>query len=154
MARARWLRGFLLALGAGWILLSGAGIYYARSKGIAPALAAPVVAAFLLEYAFYLVPGFSGLRTWLSDRIPVRLLAFYLALSALAPYLLYSLATGQFRTQSAVRLAALVLAISFWYVWQRPTPVADLTILALIVAPIIAKLFFRQIYTSPVPSVP
>ena len=29
-------------------------------------------------------------------------------------------------------LAALVLAISFWYVWQRPTPTADLTILALV----------------------
>src|ERR1700716_2935003 len=116
MGRAEWLKGFLLTLGAGWILLSGAGVYFARSKGIAPAVAAPIVAAFLLEYAFYLVPGFSGLRTWLAVRIPVRLLALYLALSALAPYLLHSLATGQFRVQSAMRLAALVLAISFWYV--------------------------------------
>jgi uncharacterized protein len=153
MVRARWLRGFLLALGVGWILLIAAGVYYARSKGIPLALAAPVVAAFLLEYAFYLVPGFSELRIWLSDRVPVRLLALYLALSALAPYLLYSIPTGQFRAQSAARLGALVLAISFWYVWQRPTPTADLTILALIVAPLIAKLFFRQIYTSPIPSV-
>jgi membrane protease YdiL (CAAX protease family) len=152
MGRAKWLRSYLLALGAGWILLSGAGVYFARSKGIAPAVAAPVIAAFLLEYAFYLVPGFSELRVWLSDRIPVRLLALYLALSALAPYLLYSLATGQFRAQSVIRLAALVLAISFWYVWQRPTPTADLTILALVVAPLIAKLFFRQIYTSPIPT--
>jgi membrane protease YdiL (CAAX protease family) len=110
------------------------------------------VAAFLLEYAFYLVPGFSELRVWLSDRIPAPLLALFLALSALAPYLLYSLSTGQFRAQSGLRLAALVLAISFWYVWQRPTPTADLTILALVVAPLIAKLFFRQIYTSPIPT--
>ena len=146
-------RGFLLTLIAGWILLIGAGIYYARWKSIAPGVAGPIVAAFLLEYAFYLVPGFTGVREWLSDWIPVRLLAFYLALSALAPYLLYSLAMGQFRIQSALRLAALVLAISFWYVWQRPTTTADLTILALIVAPKIAKLFFRQIYTSPIPSV-
>ncbi len=152
MGRAEWARNYLLTLGAGWILLCGAGVYYARSKGIAPAVAAPIVAAFLLEYAFYLVPGFSGLRVWLSDRIPVRLLALCLALSALAPYLLYSLATGQFRAQSAMRLAALVLAISFWYIWQRPTPTADLTILALVVAPTIAKLFFRQIYTSPIPT--
>src|ERR1700720_251373 len=115
MDRARALRGFFLALGAGWIILSGAGVYYAKSKGIAPVVAAPVIAAFLLEYACYLVPGFSELRVWLSDRVPVRLLALYLALSALAPYLLYSLATGQFRVQSCVRLAALVLAIFFWY---------------------------------------
>ena len=53
---------------------------------------------------------------------------------------------------SALLLAALVLAISVWYVWQRPTPTADLTILALVVAPLIAKLFFRQIYTSPIPT--
>jgi hypothetical protein len=135
------------------MLLTAAGVYYAKSKGIAPAVAAPVIAAFLLEYAFYLVPGFSELRVWLSDRIPVRMLALYLALPAVAPYLLYSLPMGQFRIQSAVRLLALVLAISFWYVWQRPTPTADLTILALVVAPLIAKLFFRQIYTSPIPSV-
>jgi membrane protease YdiL (CAAX protease family) len=153
MRRSEWPRGFLLTLIAGWILLSGAGVYYARWKGIAPGVAAPIVAAFLLEYSFYLVPGFTGMREWLSDRIPVRLLAFSIAISAVAPYLLYSLATGQFRIQSAMRLAALVMAISFWYVWQRPTPTADLTILALIVAPKIAKLFFRQIYTSPIPSV-
>jgi membrane protease YdiL (CAAX protease family) len=153
MLRTDWRRGFLLTLGAGWILLGLAGVYYARWKGIAPGVAAPIVAAFLLEYLWYLAPGFAGLREWLSDRIPVRALAFSLALSALAPYLLYSLATGQFRLQSAVRLAAWIFAISFWYVWQRPTPTADLTILALIVAPKIAKLFFRQIYTSPIPSI-
>jgi membrane protease YdiL (CAAX protease family) len=153
MRPTEWPRGFLFTLVAGWILLSAAGVYYARWKGIEPGVAAPIVAAFLLEYVFYLVPGFTAMREWLSDRIPVRLLASYLALSALAPYLLYSLATGQFRIQSALRLAAWVLAISFWYVWQRPTPTADLTILALIVAPKIAKLFFRQIYTSPIPSI-
>src|SRR5579864_7864594 len=115
MGRADWARNYLLSLGAGWILLAGAGVYYARSKGIAPGIGAPVLTAFLLEYAFYLAPGFAGLRAWLSDRIPVRTLAICLALSALVPYLLYSLATGQFRAQSAMRLAALVLAISFWY---------------------------------------
>ena len=152
MGRAHWARNYLLSLGAGWILLCGAGVSYARSKGIAPGIAAPVLTAFLLEYAFYLAPAFAGLRAWLSDKIPVRLLALCLALSALAPYLLYSLATGQFRAQAALRLAALVLAISFWYVWQRPTPTADLTILALIAAPLIARLFFPQIYTSPLPA--
>jgi membrane protease YdiL (CAAX protease family) len=148
-----WVRSYLIALGAGWILLSAAGVYYARSKGIAPGVAAPIVAAFLLEYAFYLVPGFAGLRDWLSHRVPVRLLALSLAISAIAPYLLYSLATGQFQAPAAIRLTALALAISFWYVWQRPTPVADLAMLALVVAPLIAKLFFKQIYTSPAPSV-
>ncbi len=152
-SRSELSRAFLFTLLAGWIVLSAAGVFYSRSKDIAPGIAAPIVAAFLLEYTFYLVPGFAGLREWLADRVPVRLLALCLALSALAPYLLYSLPTGQFRAQSAIRLAALVLAISFWYIWQRPTPIADLTILALVVAPLIARLFFKQIYTSPIPLV-
>ena len=62
------------------------------------------VAAFLLEYVFYLVPGFERLREWLTDRVPPRLLALAFAISALAPYLLYSLTTGQFRMVAAARL--------------------------------------------------
>jgi hypothetical protein len=116
-------------------------------------LATPIVAAFLIEYVFYLVPGFEGLRNWLTDRIPARVLALALALSALAPYLLYSLATGQFRADLLARLAALVFVISLWYVWQRPSPVADLCVLAVIAAPLITR-FFHHIYTSPIPSIP
>src|SRR5678815_4936649 len=110
-----WARAYILTVVIGWILLGGAGVYMARTKAIPPAFAAPVVAAFLLEYAFYLVPGFEGLRHWLSDRIPPRPLAFGIALSGLAPYLLYSLATGQFRQIAVMRLAVLVFVLSFWY---------------------------------------
>lgn len=148
-----WRRKYFLSLLIGWIALGAAGVYYARLKGIPPEVAAPIVAVFLLEYAFYLVPGFEGLRDWLSLQIPVRQLALFLALSALAPYLIYSLGTGSFQPQSLGRLAALVFVISFWYVWRRPTPTADLSILALIAATLILR-FFRQIYTSPIPSVP
>jgi len=151
MRRTEW-RGFFLAILIGWILLVGAGIYYARLKGIAAGVAAPIVAAFLAEYVFYIVPGFERLRDWLSDQIPVRLLAVSIALSALAPYLIYSLPTGQFRLQTAARLAALVLVICFWYVWRRPAPSADLAVLALVAATLILR-FFRQVYTSPIPSV-
>ena len=69
MRRSEWPRGFFLTLIAGWILLSGAGVYYARVRDIPPAVAAPIVAAFLLEYLFYLVPGFTGMREWLLDRM-------------------------------------------------------------------------------------
>ena len=90
-------RNFLAAVGAGWILLLAAGVYYARLKHIPFALAAPLLAAFLLEYVFYLAPGFEDLRHWLAGRFPPRMLALLFAVSALAPYLLYSLAAGQFR---------------------------------------------------------
>jgi membrane protease YdiL (CAAX protease family) len=144
---------FLLTAAAGWALLGAAGVYYARLKNIPPSIAAPILAACLIEYVFYLIPGFEDLRYWLADRIPVRTLAFALALSALAPYLIYSLPTGQFSPEMLARLGAIVLAISFWYVWQRPSHVSDLSILAIAAAPIITR-FFRHIYTTPVPSIP
>jgi membrane protease YdiL (CAAX protease family) len=145
-------RAFTFTVGIGWILLTIAGIYYARAKGIPAAVAAPLIAAFLVEYFFYLVPGFEGLRNWLSDRIPPRTLALGLAISALAPYLIYSLPSGQFRLIAAARLAAFVLVVSFWYILRRPAPASDLALLALVAAALVAK-FFRQIYISPVPQV-
>src|SRR6266511_2581327 len=90
-------RNFLAAVGAGWILLLAAGIYYARLKQIPFAIAAPLLAAFLIEYAFYLVPGFVGVREWLAGWIPPRRLALSLAVSAIIPYLVYSIVTGEFR---------------------------------------------------------
>jgi len=143
---------FLLTVVAGWLLLSAAGVYYARLKSVPPSVAAPILAAILIEYVLYLVPGFESVWTWLADRIPVRTLAVSLALSALAPYLIYSLPTGQFLLPQLERLAALVLAISFWYVWQRPSHVADLSILAIVAAPLVTR-FFHAIYTSPLPSI-
>jgi hypothetical protein len=150
--RANWSRGFFLTVLIGWIALAAAGAYLARVKGIPPATAVPLIAAFLLEYAFYLVPGFAPLREWLSDRIPPRRLAVALTLSALAPYLVYSLSTGQFRPVAAARLAALTLVLSFWYILRRPAPASDLAILGLVAAALVTK-FFRQIYISPVPQI-
>jgi len=149
--RRDWARGFLLAVGIGWLVLAGAGIYYARLKGIPARLAAPVVAAFLVEYVFYIAPGFPRLREWIAGRFPPRKLALFFASSALAPYLLYSLATGVFRPVAAARLAALVLVLSFWYVFRRPSKIGDLALLGLVAAALVSK-FFRQIYLSPIPS--
>src|SRR6185369_17057543 len=145
-------RTFLVTVVAGWLLLAAAGIYYAGLKHISIGIAAPLLAAFLLEYAFYLVPGFEGVREWLGDRLTPRPLALCLAISALAPYLVYSLATGEFRIIAASRLAALVLALSFWYILRPPSPTADLSLLGLVAAVMVLR-FFKQIYTSPVPGI-
>jgi uncharacterized protein len=150
--RRDWARGFILAVVIGWILLTAAGFYYARLKSIPASLAAPLIAAFLIEYVFYLVPGFPSLREWLADNVPSRRLALLLALSAMAPYLVYSVAIGQFRAVAVSRLAALVLVLSFFYVLRRPSPARDLALLALIAVVFVTK-FFRQIYISQVPQV-
>ncbi len=57
MEANRQLRTCLAVLLAGWVALAAAGVFYARTKGIAAFVAWPVIAAFLVEYAFYLIPG-------------------------------------------------------------------------------------------------
>src|ERR1039457_4994678 len=86
------LGGFRAALLAGWIALSAAGLLYARSKGIPAWVAIPVLAAFLIEYPFYLVPAFAEVR-----RRFERNLTWFLVVSFVAPYVVYASRTGQFR---------------------------------------------------------
>ncbi|MEO7650846.1 MAG: CPBP family glutamic-type intramembrane protease [Bryobacteraceae bacterium] len=148
-AKSPW-PSYLAALVTGWIALSAAGVYYARLKGISLSLAGPVIVAFLLEYAFYLVPGFPALLDRLSRGLRPARLAFLLTASAMLPYLVYSLATGQFQAIAAARLLALVACISYWYVVREPGVTADLAMLALIASVIIFK-FFRSIYVFPIP---
>jgi len=144
------LARYVLAVAAGWVLLGTAGVYYARSRSIALPVALPLIAAFLLEYAFYLVPGLERLRQWLVDRLPVVPYATLLMVSALAPYLVYSLPTGCFDRLAFARLFVLTGALCFWYVFRRPSLTADLAVLVLLAAVLVAKVFTR-IYLSPLP---
>src|SRR5208282_5439776 len=63
-------RTFRAALLAGWTALSAAGLLYARSKGIPAWVAVPVLAAFLIEYPFYLVPAFPEVRQRFEHSLP------------------------------------------------------------------------------------
>src|SRR5271169_5392536 len=74
------LGGFRAALLAGWTALGAAGLLYARSKGIPAWVAVPVLAAFLVEYPFYLVPAFAEVRQRFARSLP-----WFLVLSFVAP---------------------------------------------------------------------
>ncbi len=142
------LRSFSLALIIGWIVLAAAGVVYARLKFVPPSLAAPIIAAFLVEYSFYLVPGFKAVRERLERGFSYVFLAFLLCLSALAPYLIYSIPTGQFHAALLVRLAMLVAVVTFWYVVRVPSVSSDLAFLVLVGASVLLR-FFDRIYSSP-----
>jgi membrane protease YdiL (CAAX protease family) len=107
-----------------------------------------VVAAFLLEYLFYLAAGFETIRDWLADRFGPAPRGLLLATSGLIPYLIYSIPTHQFHWMSLARVAALALTISLWYVILPRTPLFDGLFLVLIAAVMLRK-FFDPIYTSP-----
>jgi hypothetical protein len=107
-------------------------------------VALPVLAAFLIEYPFYLVPGFPEVR-----RRFERLLPWFLVSSFIAPYVVYASNTGQFHWWALVRLAALAIALSLWYRIIPAAPLADGAFLVLVAA-VVLRGYLDPIYTSPV----
>ncbi|HKX00734.1 MAG TPA: CPBP family intramembrane glutamic endopeptidase [Bryobacteraceae bacterium] len=140
---------FRAALLTGWIGLSAAGFLYARAKQIPLWAAVPIIAAFLVEYSFYLVPGFETVREKLRTRLSRRRLAVLLAAAAVLPYLIYSIPTGQFRAIPFLDLAALAVALCFWYVALRPSPFTDSLFLAFVAAVVFSRVL-DSIYLSPI----
>jgi len=148
---AKAFRGFRAALVAGWITLGVAGLVFARAKGIPLAAALPVVAAFLAEFPFYLVVGFPAARQRLANfvvMVPGRFLPALpgiLTGSLLLPYLLCCLGGIRFDWLSLLRLAALGLAVSLWYVILPAIALRDAAFLALI-AWVTLDRYFDAIY--------
>jgi len=138
---AKSLGSFRAALLIGWGVLGLAGIFYARARGIPGWAAWPVVAAFLIEYPFYLVPAFPTAREHVTGwGIP----AFALA-AAILPYLACCCGAVQFEWGGLARIAAAALAVSLWYVVLPAWPIIDLAFLALIASLLLCE-YFNPIY--------
>jgi len=153
MTESRPFRNYLILLAIGLPVLAAAGIWYSGRLGVQLRATGPIIAAFLVEFALYVLPGFPALRNRLAGRFPVLVWAALLAASAVVPYLIYSLGTGLFRPEVFVRLLVVVLALSFWYVFRRPVPSSDLAFVA-IAASILLFRFFKRVYIAPHPAIP
>ena len=116
------LNGFQATLAMGWLALCAAGLAYARYRGIPGWAATPALAAFLIEYSFYLVPAFPEVRERFSGW---RLPAFLVAATVL-PYLACCCGAIPFQWISLGKLAALALALGFWYFALPAAPLTDL----------------------------
>src|SRR5579871_1942670 len=88
------VRPWLLWVAAGWVVLALAAWLYASRMAFPAWAAFPLAAAFLIEFPFYLLPAFEGPRVWLA-RQPKSLAALLIAASAIAPWCVFSFATGQ-----------------------------------------------------------
>jgi membrane protease YdiL (CAAX protease family) len=129
-AMARMSGGFRAGLLIGWTVLCVAGILYARLKDIPSWAALPVLAAFLIDYPFYLAPAFPEVRGKLAgERLPG-----YLVISAILPYLACTAGAVPFQALSLLKLAAMALALGLWYRVLPVHPVSDIAFLALVVA--------------------
>jgi membrane protease YdiL (CAAX protease family) len=136
-------------LGLGWLLLAVGAFIYARLKGIPAWAAMPVAAAFLIEIPFYLSPGFSSVREWLTQRGRSRT-ALYLVISAVIPWLIYAIPTGTAQPAAFAMLLAAAAIVSFWYIVLPSSAITDALFLAAAAAIYLSKVFTR-IYISPVP---
>lgn len=132
---------------AGWVLLGAAGYWLALQRGYPLPVAAPLIAAFLIEYAFYLFPGFRRVRESVADWIPILPYAALLTASAVIPYSVASLAGG-FQLDSFLRVALIGGFISFWYVFRRPSASTD-ALMLLFLAAIPLSRIFKKLYVFP-----
>jgi membrane protease YdiL (CAAX protease family) len=135
------LGSFRAALLIGWGVLGMAGMLYAQSKGIPSWAALPVVAAFLIEYPFYLTPGFPILRERLSGAgVPLFALA-----AALLPYLACCCGAVGFSWSGLARVIAAALALSLWFVILPASRITDVAYLGLWAAILLGR-YFNPVY--------
>lgn len=135
------LGSFRAALLIGWGVLGLAGMFYARSRGIPGWAALPVVAAFLIEYPFYLAPGFPAVRERLRGvRIPLFALA-----AAVLPYLVCCFGAVAFQWTGLARAIATGLVFGLWFVVLPVSRLADIGYLALWAAVLLGR-YFNPIY--------
>ena len=132
---------FPAVLVIGWVALSAAGLVFARAKGIPLGAALPVLAAFLIEFPFYLVTGFPAVR----ERLEGPGLPAILAGSMVLPYLACCCGAIPFHWMAVVRVAALGLAVGLWYRVLPVGRIVDLAFLALVAAAMLGR-YFDPIY--------
>jgi membrane protease YdiL (CAAX protease family) len=123
-----------------------AGYFYAHLQHIPYATAMAILPALLVEAAFYVAPGFIAVRERLL-RWPKSQLAAALAISAVIPWLMYTLASGNFSWQKFAMLFALVAMVAFWYVVLPPVRTADCVLLVLLAIPFLFRIFL-EIYPT------
>ena len=145
---AKSLNAFRATLLIGWMALCVAGVLYARLRGVPAWIAAPALAAFLVEYAFYLVPAFPTVR----ERVAGWRLPAFLVASAVLPYLACCCGAVPFHWIALTRLIALALVLGLWYFVLPPSAPSDIGFGALIAWVLLGK-YFAGIYPTPYPHV-
>ena len=123
---AKSLGNFRAALLIGWVVLGSAGILYARSRGIPSWAALPVLAAFLIEYPFYLVPAFPSVRQHVSGiGVPLFSIA-----AIVCPYLVCSFGAVRFEWFGLLKLIGCGLVMGLWFRIAPPSRITDVLFLA------------------------
>ena len=135
-----------------WLACATAGYVYASQRGIPSSVVLAALPAFLLEATLFLTLGVESWRKRLEKLRPAGVAAL-LVLAAMVPYCAASLAFGSFRWQAPAGIGLLAGLVAFWYVVLPQKPAADLLLLALMAAVVLAKIF-PSLYDRPDPRLP
>jgi membrane protease YdiL (CAAX protease family) len=142
------VRPYLITLVCCWVALFLAAIAYSQQNPQSHWIITAALPAFSIEAVFYLAAGFEQTREWLSHIKSRRTQAGILWISALLPYILFSLSAGTFQV-NAFRLLALLCAVfAFWYAVFPRRWAFDTGFLIIGAAPILLRVFHR-IYRPP-----
>jgi CAAX protease family protein len=142
---AREYRVTLLSL---WVVLSAIGYIYSIQQHIPTRLTIFFLLAALVEIAFYLMPGFGWTRGAIERIEPPPIRALVLAISAILPYLIYSLGTGTFHIRYFGLLAILVSVCAGWYVFNERRGVWVDLLFLLYMAGVFLSGAFNRIYVE------
>ncbi|HYL36686.1 MAG TPA: CPBP family intramembrane glutamic endopeptidase [Bryobacteraceae bacterium] len=147
------MRQFLTTLVVVWIAACIAAYVYSQQQNIPSRFALAVTPAFLVEFAFYLAPGFPAVRKAFDSAGSKVVRAAMLAASAVVPYLIESPLLDLFRLPAFLALLAAVLVAAFWYAAIPASMAPDLLFLGFMGAVYLSKLFDR-VYGHPAAHVP
>jgi len=142
------MRQYLATVLAIWIAACIAAYFFSQQYHIPLSLTTAILPAFLLELAFYTMPGFEGIRQRFTGTGSKLTRAALLTGSAVAPYLLLSLGTGTFVWLALAKLVVATGIISLFYTRVRLSLFSDLLFLAAMAAVYLSS-FFDQVYVRP-----
>jgi membrane protease YdiL (CAAX protease family) len=101
-----------------------------------------------VETVCYLASVFLQTRNWITRFRPAGAQAAIVWLSAILPYLIFSLSAGTFHRNAFYLLVGLTAIFSFWHVVLPRRPAYDFGFLVIAAMPFISRVFSR-IYLSP-----
>ena len=147
-APLRTLRPFFIVLVCSWTALFVTALVYSSEHPHSYWIMAAALPAFAVEIFFYLAAVFAETRVWFGNIRSRLLQATILWLSALLPFLIFSLGTHTFQRNAFLLLGLLFGVLAYWHVLLPRRPAFDVGFLVVAAAPLILRVFPR-IYLSP-----
>jgi membrane protease YdiL (CAAX protease family) len=120
-----------------------AALVYSKQHPQSSWILSAALPAFLCEAVFYLASVFKQTRELFKKLRSSKLQAILLWISAVIPYLVFSLAAHTFNRNSFYLLAALSAILSFWFAVLPRRPAYDIGFLIIAAAPQITGVFKR-----------